>query len=310
MRRPRRRWTIRNVLGVMAAISLAGLMLPKALTGRLMSLVQVILPFQDAAGSMASAAGDLIEFSPSRPVSAEQHAAVQRENQALRHALAALTMRVDGLQRERDALARIRARGLHDGRLIPARVVAADALAWRESRLVNAGTLRGVREEAAVASHHFSVEADANAQPQSGQAVLAGEILVGFVDQAGTHSARVVLLTDPQTRMRVRVARCEEQGCAPLDADFWLVGDGGAVLRILDVDHRYIKSGAIQEGDLVFSAPTDALPIALTIGSIKSLRADPDNSLLYVVDVAPPLALHEIRDVLIVDRAGFEAGAK
>jgi cell shape-determining protein MreC len=290
-------------VALLVAVSIAGFIVPKALTGRLIGLAQVLAPFQQATNSLTHSAGDALSFSSSKGVSTEQFEELQRENESLRHTLVAMAARSSALEREREALAGIRQRGLQGGKLIAAKVVAGDALSWRASRLLNAGSLSGVRGEAAVTSDYFTIATSEDAPARDGEAVLAGEVLVGFISQVSAYSARAVLLTDAQTHLRVCVARIEGQQCLPLDADFWLVGTGKEMLEVRDVDHRYIKNGAIQKGDIVFSHRSDLrLPVSLTVGTVSAVRQDPDNTLLYVLDVAPPLKSSELRDVFVVDR--------
>lgn len=301
MPRTRRKPNRRNLLLVLAGVSLLGLLMPASVTSRFMNLVQVILPFQDWTTRGAQAAEEAIE--PAEPaISVADADRLQRENAALRHRLASLSAGYDELEREHHSLASIRGRGLTVGKLIPARTVAEDALSWRESRLINSGTLSGVQRSAPVASNHFSISSNADEAVSDGMAVLAGEVLVGFVEQAGTHASRVVLLTDRTTEMRVLIARLEEGVYRPLDAEFWLVGTGSDLLEIHDVDHRYVTTEAISVGDTVLTSPSDPrLPAPMTIGVISAIRQDQGNRLLYTIDVRPPLDAKSIRKVFVVD---------
>lgn len=302
MRRTKRKLNRRNVLATLAIVSLVGVLLPASITSRLISLVQVVLPFQDWATRGVEAVEDLGGVAEKPVVAPADVAALRRENAALQHRLATLAARYDDLEREHREVTQIRHRGLSGGRLVPARTVAADAVAWRESRLINAGALSGVQRLAAVTSNHFTVRADEGEALQDGLAVLAGEALVGFVEQVGTHSARVVLLTDRTTEMKVLVSRQADGQYHPLDAEFWLVGTGRGLLEIRDVDHRYLRAETIRVGDVVLSSPTDPrLPAAMTIGTVTKIRPDQENGLLYVLEVAPALKPGEIRRVYVVD---------
>ena len=250
---------------------------------------------------LSTRADDAIE-SDGPAVTAAEAEALKRYNAALQHQVASLAGRLQQLEKEHQMLAGIRRRGLSSGKLIPARAVAADALPWRQSRLLTAGTVSGVGDDAAVTTDYFTVTPEAAAEVQSGMSVLAGEVLIGFIEQVGTHTARVQLLTDRQSSLEVMIARLDEDRFLPLDARFRLVGTGKRLLEIPDVDHRYIEEGSIQEGDVVLSLATDPrLPATLTIGTVTAIRQDQDNSLLYRLSVEPPLAANAIRQVFVVD---------
>jgi len=304
MARSRRRVQKRNRrgwLGALLIVALIGLLMPKALTDRFISLVQVIVPFQDWSTRTADGAADLAFGESDVPTPAEAQR-LKLENAALRHRLAALSTAHEQLSTDFASVAGIRHQGLHQGRLIPARVLAADAIPWRDSRLVNAGTLKGVRADAPVASNHFSLATEDPDELADGQAVLAGEVLVGTIEQVGTHTARVRLLTDRQTPLKVRIARPEQGEFLPLEAEFWLVGTGGGRLEVRDVNHRFIRAGSIREGDVVLSDPTNPnLPVALTVGTISAVHVDPESPLLYRLTVEPPIKAADLRTVFVVD---------
>ena len=305
MRSNRRRLNRKSLLTALIIVSVAGFLLPQRITGSLISLVQVIVPFQDWASRGVDAAAEVVDGGQKVTLSRNAYETLLRENQALRHQLASADTRYTELEIEHEALAGIRKRGLAGGRLISARTVAADALSHRESRLINAGTLKGVKHAAPVASDYFTINLDDPTAARNGLAVLTGEVLVGFIEQVGTHSARVRLLTDRHTKMSPIIARWENGVFYPLDKEFWLVGTGGPLLEIRDVDHRYIKTDAIKVGDVVLTSSYDTrLPASMTIGTIKKIHNDPDNTLLYILDVEPPLAANQIRNVFVVDPEG------
>jgi cell shape-determining protein MreC len=249
--------------------------------------------------------GGAVESAAGTSSGAPEAAELTRTVAKLTHQLASLASRHQALERDYAAATALRRRGFEGGRLIPATVVAADALPWRQSRLINAGLLSGVREAAGVTTNQFTIHTAAAKGASKGLAVVTGELLIGFVDQVSTHSARVRLVTDRATTMPVVVARLEEKRLLPLEAQFWLAGTGGPLIEVRDVDHRYIKSGAIKKGDLVLTTPHDArLPVPLTVGSVSRIRRDPDNRLLYLLDVEPGVDLDQVRRVFVVDPHG------
>ncbi|MCH7813230.1 MAG: rod shape-determining protein MreC [Planctomycetes bacterium] len=301
------RFTKKRLLGLLLAASVVALLLPTSITGRLMNLVQVLVPVQDGMTRAADRVGDALA-SDAADVPAADHEQLARQADALRHRVASLSARIAELEQANRELTGIRGRGLGPrGTLIPARVVADDLLAWRESALIDAGTLRGVQRGAAVASGWFSIDAGAADGLENGLAVLSAEVLVGWIEHAGTHTARVKRLSDPESAMAVSIGRFDEQGFSAVGGatpvEFWLRGAGDGRLEVIEVDHRYIEGDqpAVLPGDWVVTVPGDPrLPAVLTIGSIDHIRRDPDNGLLYDLSVESA-APSRLRRVYVLD---------
>lgn len=292
-------------LGVLFVMTLVALVLPRAWTGKLMSLAQVLVPFQDAATAVADTLAD-DGVSDREGVPRETYDALQRQKEALEHQTAALALRVVELERDVNILTATRlwnANGRlgEKGRLIPARVITDDLLAWRSSRLINAGALQGVSEGALVTSRHFTIDAPPNAVTR-GMAVLLGEAFIGVVEQVGTHTARVLLLSDVSAGRKVRIGRLHEEGFTALDRDYWLVGRGGEVMEIRDAEWQEVEEGRIQVGDIVLSDPAGhALPAAMTIGKIVEITLDRKNPLLAVLTVKGSVDMASLRRVYVFD---------
>lgn len=304
--RRQRRW--HRLIWALAAVSVVGLLLPQRLTGRLMNLVQVLLPIQAGATRLADGAGDVLNGGPGT-VPADEHQRVMAEAAALRRRVASLSAQVAGLQDANRQLTGLRERVGPSGVLIPARLVAGDLLDWRSSALVDAGTLRGVKPDAAVTTRTPGLDIGVEDGARDGMAVLAGEVLVGWVEHAGTHSARVKLLSDPTCRLPVAIGRHSDDDFSVLSAvegQFWLVGAGKGHLHVIDVDHRYIEgdSAAIQVRDLVITPQDDPrLPVPLTIGTITGVEPDQHNRLLYTLAVESVVPT-TLRQVYVLDLAG------
>jgi len=302
MRVSRRNLRRKSLIPILLIVSLLVIILPRAVTGRFIGLVQALVPFQDWTSRGVDAASGANDEDKNGDGGQSQLEALRRRNAALSHQLAELRNRYRNLQRDYRAIASVRRRGLSGGRLIPARVVAADALPWRESRLISSGLLSGVQEAAGVTSNYFNCYLPQSEGVRGGLSVVASEVLVGFVDQVSTHAARVRLITDRSTKMPVVIARPDGERLVPLEAQFWLVGTGGKALEVRDVDHRYIKSQGIEVGDMVLTVPHDArLPVSLTVGTVTKIQPDSDNRLLYVLDVEPPLEFDDLRRVFVID---------
>ncbi|HNQ22379.1 MAG TPA: rod shape-determining protein MreC [Phycisphaerae bacterium] len=306
-RRRRPRPYLRTILISLLALSLLGLLLPRSWTAPLMSLVQVLAPFQAATqavadGAQARTAGD------TPPPTAEEHQQLRQQAEALRHQVAALSAHAVALEEENALLTAVRLRGEGGsalgarGRLIPARVIAQDVVAWRSSRLIDAGTLRGVQPGAIVTSRAFDINQGEEIGLRPGLAVLLAETLVGTVEKTGTHTARVRLLSDITSARRVRIGRFVEDRFALVEPVFWLIGTGRGRMELRDVDRRLVQDGLVAIGDIVLSDPTDEmLPAALTIGKITMVEPDRGNPLLRVLTVEPVVPETQLQRVYVYD---------
>lgn len=109
-------------------------------------------------------------------------------------------------------------RDLQPSVIVTARIVSTSATSTRRYGLLNAGAWQGVRE---------------------GQPVQGPEGLVGRVLEAGPNTARVLLLTDPQSIVPVRRLR---DGLPALAAGR---GDGLVDIRVIDTDDAHFKAGDV-----------------------------------------------------------------
>lgn len=299
MRRPEssaeRKPTTWRLLMVLVAGSLLAIALPSSFTQRMANLVQVLVPFQDAVNGAVDAGARALASD-----SGETTEETSRRLSALRSAVVLLSAQNRDLRIENELLTGVRDRGLGPrGRLIPARVVANDSVAGRHSKLI---LLRGASRNDAVISQHFSIDLGADGGNNSGMGVLATEVLVGVIEQVGTFTSRVRLLSDPDTHMSVAIGRVEGTEFTAVDGSFWLVGSGRGRIEIRDVHHQYVNDGSVRLGDVVLTRRDDPrLPPSVTIGTIVEMESDPDNGLLYILHVDPGVELESIRRVYVVD---------
>ena len=298
------RWNRKSaVLVLLLGVSVCALFVPTRYTAWLMNLVQVLMPFQAAANRAADAAERAIVGPPAATVSQEEYEHALRERRRMEMLAHSLAQRIQALEARNRELTGIRDLGLDTrGQLIPARVISQDLLNWRESRLVDKGTLRGVRPGSAVVSNYFTVNAGLEEGVTDGLRVMSSEALIGTVVQAATHSSRVQLLTDPDTRMIVTVSRRREDRLLPLNREFWLTGVGKGGMEIRDVGHGYIEQGDVQVGDVVMTVGEEpTLPVPVAIGIIREIRRDPDNGLLHILDVEPSVRPEDLSRVYVVN---------
>ena len=233
------------------------------------------------------------------------------EISALERQLVFQSSLVDQLRRENAVL-----RGLREShvapnvRLIPARVVARDIVAVRDSALVSGGATRGMKWNDWVVSRIF-VDAGGHEGVERGFSVLAREVLIGRIEFVQPYMARVALLTDVQSRTAVRVGRLNNGRFVAVDYPATLHGRGRGRMEIEDVPQRYVMSqdstetpaddARMRSGDLVVSEPdTSGLVAPMVVGRVAAISVDPRKRLVCSVQIEPALKADELRDVYIV----------
>ena len=158
-----------------------------------------------------------------------------------------------------------------DPAFITARVIGDTGGAFVNSVLVNAGSNDGVRK---------------------GQAVLAGENLIGRVVEVGSRSARILLVTDLNSRIPVVVESSRARAI--------MAGENSARPKL-----TYLSSTAgIAAGDrIVTSAHGSAFPPGIPVGVVAAVQDG-------IVRVEPFINRHQLEIVTVVDygMSGFMSG--
>jgi rod shape-determining protein MreC len=145
---------------------------------------------------------------------------------------------------------------------VSARVVADTGGAFAQSILITAGQTNGVKK---------------------GQVVLTGEGLVGRVMHAGLLSARVLLITDINSRIPVLVGEAGNRAI--------LAGDNGLRPRLLFLGN---KTAAAPGDKVVTSGDAEAFPPGLPIGQVARVEDG-------AVEVEPFVVRDKIQHVRVVD---------
>lgn len=285
------------------------MLLPASWTGWLLNFIQPLIPFQRGIRSAEQSVVDAFSHE-SGPVDREQFDIVSRERTALEHTAAGLSARVTELENEVSTLMATRSRRVEgraigmQGQLLPAQVVGEDPVWWRTSRLVDVGRSHGAKRGVAVISSHFTVDAGEAEGTQKGMTILLGEALIGWVEEAATHTSLVRLTSDAGTKVKVKIGRMEETGFVLIDRYFWLTGRGEGMMEIHDVERRDVEERVVRSGDLVLSDPfSPLLPTGLTIGRITSMTIDRGNPLFAILTVESEVPLDELRRVYVYDPA-------
>jgi rod shape-determining protein MreC len=160
------------------------------------------------------------------------------------------------------------------GGSITASIIANSASNWFQSCLLDKGSADGVRK---------------------GMAVLTPLGVVGQVVAVTARSAKVLLLTDPNSGIDVLVQRTRARGIVSGSLD------NGTVLK-------YIKrSEDIQEGDRLITSGMDGVfPKGMMVGAVIKVRKQ-NLGLFQFVEVLPAVQSARVEEVLIVAADGGAA---
>ncbi len=310
------RLTPTRLFWLLMALAAIMFLMPRRFTDGFRSVSQLLVPGQYVLYSSTSKLGETVQAVAEPPVSREEHRRVAAENEALTTHLVALENEVGRLRRQNERLAGLRENeSLKPFRLIRARVVAEDVVAYRDKVIVDQGKSKGISPADWVATHRFvDVGEEGGVRPEL--AVLAaeylgGDYLIGRVEQVHPYVSRVRLFTDAfseQAPVRVRIGRRDGTGntlAADADGepiDFLLRGAGNDTMRVTEVERALWDDGRIREGDLVFTSPHAAdLPRAMIVGTVTEMTRDrSDNELLCELTVTWPFEWTTVREVYII----------
>lgn len=198
-------------------------------------------------------------------------------------------------------------------RLIGASVVAADALPYGLTRLVNAGNRQDVRDGLfVVKGAHRLVVTDRSKRLPENLDVLCGSGLVGRVEESMEYSARVRLVSDAGFKIDAQIQRvvdpdrprlirrgASEEVLTPQNnsvvGDIYACGDGrgGMVATEVPAYHNILP------GDLVLtSGSRSSLPMSVNIGRVTKVA--PGAAGFVTLSIQPDADLPSLREVYIV----------
>jgi cell shape-determining protein MreC len=302
-----------TVFAMLIAVSALMVLLPREYLAPARNMTQLAALPQYAVNSAARGMSQSANALRTKPVSAREHdellkakQAAENENVSLRQQLALLQDQVGQLRSLRS-----RAGFPQDAKLIPARVVAWDAVPGRDSMVLLKGRSGSVQQGDWVASN-LAVQAGQENGIRDDLRVLASETLIGWIEQTAPYVSRVVLLSDTHAnrKWRVHVVAVGRHGrenefvrnANQELAAFAMEGIGNGQMRLLDVDARYIREGAIREGDVVTTDGHDPkLPVTMVIGEIVEFTQIQKQPLLYNATIKHRCPPKDISEVFIVD---------
>jgi len=122
-----------------------------------------------------------------------------------------------------------------------------------------------------------------------GQFVVADYSVIGVVSDVSAQAARVKLITDPTSKLPVRVAGTEAKGVMQGR------GPGEAV-----IPHVYAKNPP-KAGDQVYGHKTPGFPgVPIVTAEIVESKRDPDDPMFWEITVRPVCDIANLRDVHVV----------
>jgi rod shape-determining protein MreC len=156
-------------------------------------------------------------------------------------------------------------------RAVHARVIGASLSGLERSATINKGREAGIAPDSAV---------------------IGAEGVVGRVVWAGARTAKVLLLTDAQSAIGVRIGTSGETGLAR--------GTGGRNVEIELVSRGALDQGAVKTGDVVVTSGYQGgiYPPGLPVGRVEDVTLAPRGT-SYSISVRPFVRLSQL-DVLAV----------
>ncbi len=147
---------------------------------------------------------------------------------------------------------------VQEGRAIASPIIGRSADHWWQHIIIGRGSKSGITE---------------------GAVVQAPGGLVGRVIQVTDHTSRVLLISDPSSRLGVTLSRSRDMG---------ILRGQSSKFAIIDF---FEKDPNVRVGDAVMTSSLSRLfPTGLTIGKIKSLKLDQAYKSQAIVELSVPIA--------------------
>ena len=122
-----------------------------------------------------------------------------------------------------------------------------------------------------------------------GQFVLGNHSVIATISDLDSHTARARLLTDPRTKIAVKIAQ--------LNVNALLQGSGNntAEIRLLPAKHK------IKAGDIVFARKKPGfLETSVIAGTVEQCKNDGENPLLWDITVRPACDIEKLNNVTVI----------
>lgn len=122
-----------------------------------------------------------------------------------------------------------------------------------------------------------------------GQFVLGNHSVIATISDLDSHTARARLLTDPKTKIAVKIAQ--------LNVNALLQGSGNntAQIRLLPAKHK------IKVGDIVYARKKPGfLETSIIAGTVEQCKNDGENPLLWDITVRPACDVEKLNNVTVL----------
>lgn len=217
--------------------------------------------------------GRNISLSTSRLIASEQRSPadlVSRERyNRLHNHLANVTERLKQERQKVEKLSGLRDRPVWEGvDFVLADVIAASVNELRCELVINRGQQDGLAQN---------------------QYVLANESIIGTISEVDTRTAQVRVITDPASRIAVKIAQ--------LNMDRIMQGDGNSSAKVQLVSTKY----EIEIGDIVYAQKRPGfLGTPVIVGTVAQYKSNDENPLVWDITVKPACDIESLTDVVII----------
>ncbi len=151
------------------------------------------------------------------------------------------------------------------GKTIAARVIGWDGTPWRSTVLLDKGSQQGIKKD---------------------MAVIVAEGLAGRIVESGPMTARMMLLTDPDSRVSTLTEQSRAQGVS-----------GGNGTGALEMSYLELESGAAVGETVLTSGLGGVFPKGIRVGRIASLGRDA-SGLHLLARIEPFVQFSKLEEVL------------
>lgn len=140
-----------------------------------------------------------------------------------------------------------------------------------------------------ISRNEFIINRGKNDGLAKGQFVLGSDSIVGTISDLDSRTARVQLLTDPGSRITVKIGeldlQCMMQGN----------GDGSASIKLVSKKYK------IENGNIIYVQKKPGfLDIPMIAGIVVQCKADDENPLLWEIKVKPVYEMKDIKSVTVI----------
>jgi rod shape-determining protein MreC len=157
---------------------------------------------------------------------------------------------------------------------------------WKGASFVLADVITAFTD---ISRREFIINRGKNDGLAEGQFVLGNDSFVGTISDLDSRTARVRLLTDPGSRITVKIGE--------LDLQCIMQGNGDDSASIQLISKKY----KIENGDIIYVQKKPGfLDIPTIVGIVVQCKTDDENPLLWYIKVKPACDIQRLKRVTVV----------